>query len=158
MVARIIALDPGGTTGWATLTIDLKKRTHEFKSGHLGPQKHHNSLMVLLENQHVRDTYVVSESFEFRQRARDNLVLVSLEYIGVTKLFCETRDVPLFMQTAAMGKGFAKDVHIKKLGLWTPGYKHAMDAMRHLLYFALNNKRAPVDFELRKALLTQGWK
>src|SRR5687768_17063694 len=117
---KIIALDPGGTTGWATYEdqeipvpgTDGEVERHGVKwvCGHLGPEEHHGQLYDFLGMQHSQqETYLVSESFEFRQKARDGLVLVSLEYIGVTKLFARERGLQLRMQTAAMGKGFVTD-------------------------------------------------
>jgi hypothetical protein len=59
-------------------------------------------------------------------------------------------------QTASMGKGFVTDEVIKKLDLWYPGYKHAMDATRHLLYYVVNSSDLPISY--RHELLRKGWK
>lgn len=153
---RIVALDPGGTTGWATFHSDAEIRLQHFLCGQMGPEDHHNELDAFLGMEQPATPevyYIVCESFEYRNRARPGLDLSSCEYIGVMKRFCQERRINYTMQTAAMGKGFVKDDNIKRLGLWSPGNKHAMDAMRHLLYFMIN-----VDKEHKDRLLIQGWK
>lgn len=162
----ILALDPGGTTGWARMQANallipaFSEKTEfydvEWTRGQLGPHPHHTELMTLLELSHTEEYRIVCESFEYRNRSRPGLVLDSVEYIGVTKLFVADRKsehIPLAMQTAAMGKGFVKDENIKKLGLWFPSQKHAMDATRHLLYYMINT----ADI-MKQYLLTRGWK
>jgi hypothetical protein len=140
-VKRIVALDPGGTTGWAYWQDQPNPQNPSqpnFMVGQLGPQEHHQGLYQWLEHLHVSDFTVVCESFEFRQQdvgTRMGINLMSREYIGVTKLFGQERNAPVVFQTAALGKGFVTDEKLKVMGLWWPGMKHAMDAMRHLIYY-----------------------
>lgn len=152
---RVVALDPGGTTGWATYTSypEATEEKQKFACGQIGPYQHHKDLYDFLGMQQTDNTIIVSESFEYRNERRPGLVLVSKEYIGVTKLFAEERGVPYFEQTASKAKGFVKDSNLQKLGLWSSGFQHAMDAMRHLLYYMINN--TPVG---TIDLLKQGWK
>jgi hypothetical protein len=150
---RILALDPGGTTGWALYQggpfalMDNPQRG--IKLGHIGPMEHHLQLKEFIETEISHDFMLVCESFEYRRDQRDNVNLISKEYIGVVKRLQQERaskgTVPLrvHFQTAAKGKGFWTDQKIKKLGLWWPGHKHAMDALRHLLHyqaFGLNDQ------------------
>lgn len=154
---KLIALDPGGTTGWATCDykqepagVDtdgtvLYENVLKFTSGQIGPGKHHRTLLALLEFQATNaDYHVICESFEFRQRARDNLVLVSKEYIGIVELFHQTwTPTPVVVfQTAAMAKVFVTNDKIKSLNLWDWRAPHAMDAMRHLIYYLVHNTGA----------------
>lgn len=139
-IKRIVSLDPGGTTGWVTWTSPAKG-PEEFTCGQFGPDEHHKRLFSFLEDQHIHQTVVVCESFEFRQnRQRDNINLMSREYIGVTKLFGQERNVPVVFQTAGAAKAFVTDQKIKAMGLWAPGYKHAMDAMRHLITYMVQKQ------------------
>lgn len=161
----ILALDPGGTTGWARFRAlamynPILSQTEYYDTkwtrGQLGPEPHHQALTTLLEMSYTEEYHIVCESFEYRNNSRAGLVLDSVEYIGVTKLFLlqEKRfNVSLHMQTASMGKGFVKDENIKKLGLWFPSQKHAMDATRHLLYYMINTAGI-----MKQDLLTRGWK
>lgn len=168
----ILSFDPGGTTGWASVTIrELKSGDAEFMwhTGQLLDDNHHSALYsfmcnayddnALYNDEPIAALTIVTESFEYRNISRAGLRLDSVEYIGVMKLFCDVRDVELKFQTASMGKvrdkpgAFVKPDNIKKLDLWSPGSKHAMDALGHLLYYMINS-----DKRYAKQLLERGWK
>lgn len=160
----VVALDPGGTTGWAAYQAErlwnpLEERfeyvNESFSSGQLGPGDHHNELDILLGHLHTQDYHIISERFEYRNQSRAGLDLSSREYIGVAKRFAQERCVPLWLQSAAQAKGFVKDRHLEKLGLWSPGMKHAMDSYRHLLYWFIYTYE---DKEFSKRLLAKAWK
>jgi hypothetical protein len=155
-VERVIALDPGETTGWALYRGDAAEGTSKFTCGQIGPYEHHNELDILLGHMQGEGEYtIVCERFEYRNNSRAGLNLMSREYIGVAKRFVqERREVEYVMQSAAQAKGFVQDRHIKKLGLWSPGDKHAMDAYRHLLYYLVNT----ADYPIGKRLLEEAWK
>jgi hypothetical protein len=127
-VTTIVGLDPGTTTGYVSSNV----RT--FVTGQMGPQEHHVELMQLLVN-HEPDV-VVCEAFTFRPNpGRRSVVLDSKEYIGVAKLYCHANEISYAEQQPNQGKGFWTDDKIKKVGLWEPGQRHAMDALRHVLYY-----------------------
>lgn len=164
MVYRVLALDPGGTTGWSSYTAermgsyDADKEHFEYYNekwacGQIGPDDHHLRLYEFLGTQQTEEYTIVYESFEFRNQTkdaeRDNINLMSREYIGVTRLFAQARmdgreGQLLSFQTAGKAKGFIPDKgpmankKIKDAGLWYPNQKHAMDATRHLLYHLVN--------------------
>ena len=150
----ILALDPGGTTGWCywEQVIDGIK----FEQGQLGNPKHHLELFDFLgdlDTQRIApEFHIVYESFEFRQteRHRDFIDYIPREYIGVVELFQQMNPhVKLFKQMAGAvipgpkNAAFFTDDKVKRLGLWVPGRPHAMDATRHYLYhrtFTLKDK------------------
>lgn len=168
---RVIALDPGGSTGWGTYTatrMEAGKGKYEYYDekwacGTLGPDEHHKDLYELLEMQRVQNYTVVSESFEFRQNDGDRtgIELISREYIGVAKVYCAIEDIRFVKQTAAMAKKFIPDKgpmankHLRVMGLWVPGRenRHAMDAYRHLVYYLVNKERRYDLIECWKELL-----
>lgn len=156
----IVALDPGGTTGWALYTADVIHNLDDnkpeffaerFTVGQMGPESHHLRLWHLLEQWTTANTIIVCESFEFRRnerdRSRDNIVLVSREYIGVVNLYKQhfeattsnqLGELKVVYQTAALGKGFWTDQKLQavnKLGAPKTRWRHANDAMRHLLHY-----------------------
>jgi hypothetical protein len=156
-VKRIIGLDPGGTTGvviWTEggWTTEPTSGPPEWFIIHLGPEEHHEELYAMLEREHVSDTTVVCESFEFRQgKQRAGINLMSREYIGVAKLFAQQRsDVTFVLQTAATAKAFIDDKKLRVMGLYYPGHRHAMDAMRHVLTYRIQ--------KLRHHDLIESWK
>jgi hypothetical protein len=164
MVYRILALDPGGTTGWATYTAErlwtgdpeeegsLEYYNEKFTCGQIGPEEHHAALYRHIGTQQTSEFVLITESFEFRnmdKRHRDNINLMSREYIGVAKLFAQLRmlgkeDQQFWLQTAGVAKQFIPDSgpqaskKIRDAGLWYPNQRHAMDAMRHLLWYLVN--------------------
>lgn len=167
-IFRIIALDPGGTTGWATytslrmmnpVTQEMEYLDEEFTGGQLGPEKHHDELDMLLGMQHVEQFIIVCESFEYRNRGRAGLVLVSQQYIGVIERFAQERDVPLIMQPASVGKitkkSFVRKENLERLGLWVKGgasvWNHMEDSYGHLLQYMIKNNIR------REHLLDKGW-
>lgn len=160
-----IAIDPGETSGWGMyraqriVTPDGASEWYDekFTCGELGPHDHYNQLETLLELQESQEYHIICESFEFRNtgKHRDNLVLVSLEYIGVVKLFCQKHSYPANMQTASQGKitkkSFVRKENLQRLGLWDPRLGHAMDGYGHLLQWMINGPLKRKDF------LAIGW-
>lgn len=131
---RLLALDPGGTTGWASYT------NKKFDSGHLGEYpKFHNAMLRDFLNYEKPDTLICEN---FKRVTTESAVLVSIEYIGVARMWTQDNGVDFFLSSTG-NMAFVTDAKIKKLGLWVPGKVHAMDAMRHLLWymiFRLNNQ------------------
>lgn len=122
MTQKIMAFDPGFTTGVAIQ--DERNLT-------LLQVKGLSNVWGLLQTG-VPDM-IVYESFLYQRR--DKVDLRPVEAIGVIKLYAEQLMVPILSQTPAQGKRFWTDEKIKKLDLWVPGEPHAMDALRHLLYY-----------------------
>jgi len=166
---RILAVDPGGTTGIATYSAlrMVNPNTNEFEyldeewwGTQLGPKPHHNELDMLLGMQHVEEFTIICESFEYRNRSRAGLVLVSQQYIGVIERFAQERNVPLFMQPASLGKitkkSFVRKENLERLGLWVKGgastWNHMEDSYGHLIQFMIKNNIRKDD------LLKRGWK
>jgi len=125
---RILALDPGRTTGVAYFP-DTPSGTPNVEQREL-PYSHkalYNHLRL------VNPDIIVCESFVYQRR--DKVDLSPVEMIGVVKLYCERGGVPYHEQTPSQAKKFWDDKKIKTCGLWVPGHPHAVDAIRHLLYF-----------------------
>ena len=149
MSHRIIAFDPGGTTGYKL--YDSEADT--FSGGQLEPN-HHFKLWSMLNN--LKINAVVYETFEYRNKSRAGLVLDSREYIGIIRLFEEMYSISTTKQTPAQAKGFVSDDRLKRGGLWVPGHPHENDACRHLIYYMINTTSALPD--KRKELLESMYK
>lgn len=122
----ILALDPGGTTGW-------KAFNHEdttMHGGFLGPLPHHVELWGFLDS--TAPSVVICESFQHSEKT--GLKLISAEYIGIVKLWCKLNDIPYVPQTSSEGKGFWTDDKLRRVGLYVVN-KHIRDATRHLLHY-----------------------
>lgn len=152
-IVRIDALDPGGTTGVAMFEQEIiqgewiGKPTFDFLQ--LGPQPHHFQLYSFLEIRQTFNYRIVCESFQ--NRGMDKRIEAA-EYIGVVRLTEQIRNHKqqgtytdltefVYWQTASVIKGndskkiFWTDDKVKHLGLWVPGQRHAMDALKHLLHY-----------------------
>jgi len=150
----ITALDPGGTTGVAFYDADVIFNTDEQPELHneewdtlqLIEPDHHRTLKAILERRHTTNTIIVCESFQYRRPVDAPAVeLISCEYIGVVKLVAQERpDIQVVWQTPGkvippknrnVAGGFWTDDKLKQVRKWSPGRKHANDAMRHLLQY-----------------------
>ena len=136
---RLVALDPGGTTG-TCLAVDGLVRARGQIAG-----CHHKHLYHALEA--FMPDRIVCEGFTFRQ-SKDQIVLDSVEYIGVTKLYCQDKNVPYIEQTSAQGKASSENVFwnmdkLKAVGLWLEGQPHANDATSHMLYYMTFTLKQP---------------
>jgi hypothetical protein len=155
---RIISLDPGGTTGYVVWDSSHEGVLYFAGSwGQLGPDPHHEKLWRLLLEQ---DTYmsgnllIICERFD--NRGNDFAKLVSVEYIGVVKLYqqvvqhanvCSGQGV---VWQGSDVKTWADNKKLKACGmLLTPmtKWRHANDAMRHLLYYVCHSS----DLQLQDA-------
>jgi len=124
---KVIALDPGVITGY-TIGV-LQDNVLTLRPG----QTRFTHKMLFNQLAFMNPDVIVCESFEYRNRARAGLELISCEYIGVVKLYSAQTKCELKMQTASTGKGHFSDSIIKSMNLWMRGQPHAMDSVRHLL-------------------------
>lgn len=136
----LTAVDPGGTTGIGMYDAEYLEGTffnQRFQQLEIGPEDHHDELLALLERRQTHNTVVICESFDNRDNPAAELI--SLEYIGVCKLFGQQRHVPVVFQTPALGKGFWDDGKLKRASLYNPTKGgHQNDAMRHLLHYMVH--------------------
>lgn len=130
MSEYIVALDPGTTTG-----VACHLTSTPLEDG-LITQLQQDGVWDFLKARHNRHgpaMVIVYESFAYRRLPK--AVLTPVEVIGIIKEFGRQYKVRLVAQTPAQGKFYWTDDKLKARGLWTPGKKHAMDALRHLLTY-----------------------
>lgn len=147
---RIISIDPGGTTGWATCSLDMnnpeplwlpKLSDHFDDMGQLTGE-HHRTLRALLIK--VKPDLIVCERFEHRNN--DFAKLVSLEYIGVVKLYSQEVNCDLVLQGASQALVWCSNQKMDKLDLLLAPYqpwKDANAARKHLVYYLIHGKLHP---------------
>lgn len=149
---RILANDFGQNHGYA-LFDNGSITTWEVFYGTDGHDKFLTDLSTLMR----RDTIFIGERFLFLHEFRDRSKIdyTPAEYIGVAKQWLQrSKHKHVVWQNAAQAcgatafygdnkKGEGGNQKIQKLGLWIPGKRHAMDSLRHLLYyqtFTLNDQ------------------
>jgi len=142
---KVVAFDPGGTTGWAIFELDTEAviidtsnvlffRDH-VKQGQLGGnEEHHKLLWMFLARE--RPDVIVGERFD--NRGNEFAKLMSREYIGILKLYVAMNpEVVLMWQGADQAFGWATDAKLRRLAiLCVPlkQWKDANAALRHLVY------------------------
>ena len=158
----VVALDPGGRTGWAIYRGKVKT----FNGGQFNQieEGHHLELWEFLEELRLEDTteemIIVIESFEFRNdlttEGREGLELISREYIGIARLFSKMYGVKIFQQMPGHALAFVSNVKLKKLGLLKEPVssvynKDYIAAVKHLIFFLV------VKLKIREGI-TDKWK
>lgn len=122
----IIAIDPGATTGFATLDIGIKSYQMEL---YKYPSPHATLYDHLSE---VRPTKILYEAFLHRQ-GQLGVQFTGIEYIGVILLWGQRNRVKCYPITPSQGKAFWTDEKLKTIELYKRGIPHGMDATRVLL-------------------------
>src|SRR5215831_12019244 len=156
---RAIAFDPGGTTGWAQLDVDVDHYNPEVQfhsrvvSGQIGRNntEHHKLLWKLLTQK--RPNVIICERFD--NRGNEFAKLTSREYIGVIKLYRDLYPVTVIWLGADQAKEWCTNEKLTELGvLCIPitRWKHANDAIRHLVYYIVFRSKGVLD-EVRSTVL-----
>jgi hypothetical protein len=130
---KIIALDPGVTTGYATGVID------NGKLGAVSGQARWNEYELFLQLEFAKPQIVVYERFDFR-RGQSRMELFPRNLIGVICLYVQKRaaendPVEVAPQMPVEGKNYYTDKVLKNHKMFKVGNPHANDAMRHLLHW-----------------------
>jgi hypothetical protein len=136
-VERILALDPGKTTGYVEAYYTTDHLTIGVYEDVYTPREMYDYLKAWLAASNAPTT-IIYETFEYRNRARSGLDLTPVKLIGVIEIFKERHHplVGFVKQSAATGKAFFNDDRLKQMGAYMPGKKHGRDATRHLLQWA----------------------
>lgn len=135
MATKILALDPGGTTGYACLVVEGKKIGWE-NFGNLKDVET-NKLADLIDWADV----VVCENFRLRPKkgragSFDYSEMPTSKLIGKIEAICEIRNTKLVLQEPAIkpvGYGFSNQKYVPG----KPG-THWQDALAHGVYYAVS--------------------
>lgn len=143
---RVLALDPGETTG-ACL----------FEGSRLIDARQLSTGLMPLAAQTVVDYFnggsiplrplltgpidmIVIEDYRVYSWKTDDHAWQGLHtprLIGAIEYICHNRGTPLTKQSAQQGKGFCTDDKLQAWGLYQKGERHARDAIRHAIYYLL---------------------
>lgn len=134
----ILCLDPGETTGWAYFV-----GTDLIDCGQVdSPVNSYNAYLCLLQSWYYHKGYrtMIIEDYrvyanKVQQHTHSDLWVPKL--IGAACGSAIRNDVNIVTQMAAQAKGFCSNDKLKAWGFYTPGKRHAMDAIRHGAHWLL---------------------
>lgn len=138
-MVHVWGFDPGETTGWAHISIN-DNEVSLFRVGELG----HLELGDMLHNDSVfghaldHDLTFVCEAF--LPSPKKTFAPWSLETIGLIRYWAYVYHIPFILQQPSAVKSLVKDNILKKLSLWTPGKRHANDAVLHSVYYLVKER------------------
>lgn len=135
-----LAIDPGGTTGWAA----WRDEDDAFWSGETeGMYEFRRQFDHFIETCNPWEIRFIIEDFTISDRTlKTKLDYSALRIIGYVDLICEKLDYLLDWQRPGQIKSkrtVGTDINLKKLDWYRAGLGgHANDAARHLLVFLRN--------------------
>lgn len=150
---RVLAVDPGETTGWA-LWRGGEEGVATFRNGavvwgQIGPARGREGEIEAVGHlvRKVSDGDIVVVE-DFILRPTGNARRSGLSPVRITarlETLCAARglDVEWVYQQASAAKGVVTDTRLRDLGLWVRGQVHARDALRHLVLY-LRSCRIPI--------------
>lgn len=139
---RLLALDPGETTGWAV-----------FRSGQLA--SYGQIVVPTFKDSRIdaRDVWALFRTVEpdvvviegyrvYASKAKHHTwsALYTPKLIGYVEAVCQHDDIPYYIQMAS-SKMFCTNEKLKRWGYYPKGEPHAADAVRHGCYWLLFHKR-----------------
>lgn len=132
VATSILAVDPGGTTGWAWWRSD----THQFESGEASDWK------AWLYDRPDYDILVIEKYTITAKTAKLSQQTDALRLTGALEMDAYPHH-RVIITTPAEAKSFSNDGKLKRVGWYRPGNGHANDAARHLLLTAV--RRGLID-------------
>jgi len=137
----VLALDPGETTGWSVLDVDISGSgsVQLVAQGQFASWPLELGLKGLTELLDVyRPNFVVFEAYHvysWRLNEHTFSEVPTIQLIGMIKTLTLQRALKFGEQTAQTGKAFFTDDRLKKFGIFFEGQKHARDSLRHACQF-----------------------
>lgn len=136
--ARLLALDPGETTGWSVWADGSILDWGQLDT----KDQYQKTLMAFFEFH--QPTHVVCEDYKVYEHKLKQHTWASLhtpQLIGAVKMLAVQNNLPMHLQMASMAKGFCTDDKLRRWGIYQPGMRHARDSIRHACYYLLLNKQ-----------------
>lgn len=153
--ASVIAIDPGGTTGWSVIMVhpdslieddvSILGNIEHFAQGQSVGHEHAQEKELLELIDAWPDAAIVIEDFILRKQLRDRGLLSPVRITEVLDFACWMNNRRTFKQQPSAAKGAVTDDRLKSWGLYVRegGMEHARDATRHGLHFLRRTKEKP---------------
>lgn len=135
---RVLAFDPGHTTGWAVFDEGPDNKSHKLIAR--GIIKDWHGLKELFDEYTPNAiVYEIFRLYAWKASYKTWDTFLEVEVIGVIRYLAETYGVFIHGQTPADGKHFYGDKKLKDMNLYQ-SVTHINDATSHALFFLTFNK------------------
>lgn len=144
---RLLALDPGETTGWSVWDSHDNCTRYELEgAGQLATwdKDRHSINSCVINFQRLLDTVkpdrAVLETYrvyEWKAESHAWSDVPTLRIIGSMETRLIDLGIPYSFQTAQVAKNFVTDDRLKEWSFYKRGERHSRDSMRHGLYYLL---------------------
>lgn len=147
----VLAVDPGGTSGWAEALVRDGNATTLRQT--LSHGEHDPSAMAdrirqfclsarQMTYREPNDVVLVMERFTITvETGRKTAQHDALELIGLGRYLAEWSGVTFDVsQAPGDAKSFAPNDRLREWGVWVPRLDHARDAVRHLCLYAAKQR------------------
>ena len=140
-MVHIYSFDPGQTTGWAHLSIKDDEvslfRVGEADHFEIGDMLRTSPIFSAATSTDI-DAVFVAEAY--RPNPRKSFAPWSLETIGLIRYYANLYSIPLNMYQPSEAKSLIKDDTLRRANLWTPGKRHANDAVICAVYYLVKER------------------
>jgi len=137
---RLLAIDPGETTGWAYFAD-----AELVATGEVGPEDVSMQSIDIMDVLDVCRPYIVIVEdyriYGHKAKSHSWSALHTPKLIGAIEALCTIRKIPMVLQGAS-SKQFCTNCKLQQWGFYQVGSAHRNDAVRHACYWLLFNKEA----------------
>ncbi len=135
MPGRLLALDPGETTGFAIFEDGILEQYGQIETFTVVDS------VKVLQDRIIEATHVVVENYQvyaWKLKEHKFSTLHTPRLIGCIETLCILAGVgPPTKQTAQNAKKFTTDEKLKHWGMYVKGKPHARDAIRHGVFYTV---------------------
>lgn len=137
---RLVALDPGETTGYAEFVSGLLVYHEELKTFDIPTAVGPLEVILIGAPAVVVENYQV---YKWRMKQHVGDTLHTPRLIGCIETLCALSGIRPTKQLAQNAKKFVTDEKLKAWDMYVKGKPHARDAIRHGIFYLLFHKSAP---------------
>jgi hypothetical protein len=133
---RVLAFDPGETTGVACIQNGCVLRYDQVVTKPVGPGAFILADIIEL----AEPAILICEDYKvysWKSNEHKWASIHTLRLIGAIEYICHMRALQLHLEMAQVPKEFMTDDKLRGLGLYLTGKPHARDAMRHAVWYSL---------------------
>jgi hypothetical protein len=141
-MVHLWSFDPGEISGWCHLSVH-ENEVGCYNSGEsdlfqIGNMLYDNpALKAAVSKKELNTTFVVER---YIMNSKITQSPWSLETIGLIRYFGNYYHIPIQLQSPSEAKNLITNNVIQKAGLYLPGRPHAMDAVRHALFYLITKQ------------------